>query len=637
MRQEQIKEILEKIGNAKIAVYGDFCLDAYWLMDPDGSEVSVETGLKAEAVAEHHYSPGGAGNIVSNLAALHPAGIKVIGVVGNDIHGRELSAQLEALGADTSSLIIQDQAFSTYTYTKKYYGEREEPRIDFGLKNRRSHETDRTLLDHIGSALENYDALIFNQQVTGSITNPEFIDEANALFEKYSDKIVVMDSRHFNARFKQIYRKVNEIELAVLNGLDVKPQDDVSLAEVREYGTTIYQQYEKPVFATCGNRGIVCIDAGGVTEIPGVAIHGKLDTVGAGDTTISALTLCLAAGISPAGSAAFANLAAAVTVQKLFTTGTASGREILELSQVAIYNHRPEMAADRGQAKYLPDTEIELVHEGILNRTGHIKHALFDHDGTISTIRQGWEMVMEPVMIEAIMGEKADKSDPELHKEIREQVLEFIDRSTGIQTILQMEALVEMVERANLVPKEKILDKFGYKKIYNDALMEMVSERLKKLDRGELRVDDFTMSGSVEFLKSLKAKGMTLYLASGTDKDDVINEANILGYAELFDGGIYGSENDIKKYSKRMIINKIIKENRLQGNELVVFGDGPVEIRECVKSEGISVGVASDEIARSGLNEEKRTRLIKAGADLIVPDFSEAEKLLGLLFAKQTK
>jgi len=634
MKPDRIKEILEKIGNVKIAVYGDFCLDAYWLMDSEGSEVSVETGLKAESVAMHSYSPGGAGNIVANLAALKPAEIKVIGVTGNDIYGRELSSQLQALGADTESLIIQKEVFQTYTYTKKIYGEREDPRIDFGLKNRRSSETDEALLGHIESALMNYDALIFNQQVTGSITNQEFIDQVNSLFEKFNDKIVVLDSRHFNARFKNIHRKVNEIEIAVLNGLDVKPQDDVSISEVRKYGTEVFNQFEKPVFVTCGSRGIVSIDTEGITEIPGILLTGKLDTVGAGDTTISALTLCMAAGISPAESAAFANLAAAVTVQKLFTTGAASGEEILQLNEEAIYNHKPELAANMSQAKYHRDSEIELVDGDILSRTGHIKHALFDHDGTISTLRQGWESVMEPMMIKAILGDKFEKTDKKLRQQIREQVLEYIDRSTGLQTILQMEILVEMVDAANIVPKEKILDKFGYKKIYNDALMEVVSKRLEKLGSGQLSVDDYTMKGSIGFLKTLKERGIKLYLASGTDKQDVIDEATIMGYAQLFNGGIYGSENDIKKYSKKMIIKKIMLENNLQGNELAVFGDGPVEIRECVNSNGIAIGVASDEIARSGLHNEKRTRLIRSGAGIIVPDFSQSEKLLNLLFNK---
>ena len=83
-----------------------------------------------------------------------------------------------------------------------------------------------------------------------------------------------------------------------------------------------------------------------------------------------------------------------------------------------------------------------------------------------------------------------------------------------------------------------------------------------------------------------------------------------------------------------MIINKIIKENNLKGNELVVFGDGPVEIKECIKARGIAIGVASDEVRRFGLNREKRTRLIKSGAQIIIPDFSQSDKLMGLLFNK---
>ena len=243
-------------------------------------------------------------------------------------------------------------------------------------------------------------------------------------------------------------------------------------------------------------------------------------------------------------------------------------------------------------------------------------------------------MIMEPVMIKAIMGEKYETADNKLYQEVRKQVLRFIDMSTGIQTILQMEGLVEMVDEFNIVPKAEILNKFGYKKIYNDALMEIVSRKLEKLGTGQLNTDDFTLKGSTGFLKALKEKGVKLYLASGTDKADVINEAQILGYAGLFDGGIYGSENDIKKYSKKMIINKIIKENNLKGNELVVFGDGPVEIKECIKSDGIAIGVASDEIRRFGLNQEKRTRLIKSGARIIIPDFSQTDKLLDLLINK---
>ena len=126
MDQQRVKEILEKIKSAKIAVYGDYCLDAYWMLEPGGSEVSLETGLQARAVGRQRYSLGGAANIVANLAALKPAAIKVIGVVGDDIFGRELARQLEGLAVDITTLIVQEGDFDTVTFGKPYLAEQEQ-------------------------------------------------------------------------------------------------------------------------------------------------------------------------------------------------------------------------------------------------------------------------------------------------------------------------------------------------------------------------------------------------------------------------------------------------------------------------------------------------------------------------------
>ena len=626
-----IPEILEKIKEVKIAVYGDFCLDAYWIMDPAGSELSVETGLQAESVTSQKYSPGGAGNVVANVAALKPKAINVIGVIGDDIHGRELSRQLQQLGADTSNLTIQKENFETYTYTKKILEGNEQPRIDFGLNNVRTIATDDEIIKNIRFALENYDVLIFNQQVQGSLNNQSFIDGVNKLFEEFDDKIVILDSRHYNGEFRNIYRKVNETEAGVLTGHEYSPRDFIPFIDIKKYGTKIYQQYNKPTFVSCGARGILTFDNSGISEVPGIQLAKKLDTVGAGDTTISALALCLAAGIKPADAAVFANFAAAVTVQKLYTTGTASAKEIIAVSQNTDFNYKPELAEDIRQAEYLPDTEFEICNKSVLSKLGNIKHAIFDHDGTISTLREGWEKIMEPVMIKAVLGDKYKTADKSLYNTVRKRVLNFIDISTGIQTIVQMEGLVQLVDEFDIVPKEKILDKFAYKKIYNDALMVMVNKRIEKLEKGELSVDDYMVKGALNFLELLKEKGIKLYLASGTDRDDVVNEAEVMGYAHLFEGEIHGAVGDISKYSKRMVIDKIISDNKLNGNELLVTGDGPVEIKECHRFGGIALGIASDEIRRYDLNEEKRTRLIKAGADVIISDFSQANKLIKLL------
>ncbi|MCG8306402.1 MAG: PfkB family carbohydrate kinase [Cytophagales bacterium] len=635
MDQLRVKEILKKIKSSKIAVYGDFCVDAYWIMDSRGSEVSIETGLQAESVGSHYYSPGGAANIVANLSALHPAKIEAIAVVGDDIYGRELTAQLKGLHADTSSLVIQKENFNTYTYLKKYRGDIEDPRNDFGVYNVRSEATDKQILANIREALTECDVMIFNQQVPGSLRNRFFIDEANKIFKAYDDKIIIVDSRHYNDQFKNIYRKTNDIEIAALCGESVNPSESIPYSDIKKYGTLEFSRTGKPVIVTCGSRGVLVFDEEGIHEIPGIQLTSKLDTVGAGDTGISAVALCLAAGLSPSESAAFGNYASAVTVQKLFTTGTANAEEILEISRDPNFVYQADLAENIRGASYLPDTEIELCDLTAMNQLGDIKHAVFDHDGTISTLRQGWEEIMEPVMIKAILGNKYNSVDQAGYNEVVKQVKEYINKTTGIQTIFQMEGLVKMVDEFGYVPKHEILDKFEYKRIYNEALMEMVNKRLRKLKAGELDVFDFMLKGAFKFLTELKKRGVTMYLASGTDVEDVINEASLLGYADMFDGGIYGAMRDVTKFSKKMIMEKIIRENKLKGNELAVFGDGPVEIRACRRFDGIATGITSNEIRRYGMDVEKRSRLVKAGAHFLISDFSQYQKLTNLLFEEK--
>lgn len=331
MKIKQVKEILEKIKRVKIAVYGDFCLDAYWFLDPRGGEISAETGLHSQAIKKHYYTLGGASNVVANLAALEPSKIQVIGVIGDDIFGGELIRQIRLLGVDFDSLVVQKENFDTVTFSKIILDGKEQPRIDFGFFNKRSKLTDDTIISSLIDALQTFDAVIFNQQVPGSLNNDRFIHEVNLLFEQFQDRIVLLDSRHYGDRFKKIYRKTNEIEAARLNKVAVKLLDRINLADTKNHARKLYEDSGKPVFITRGAKGILVVSDNDIQEIPGIKLDKQLDPVGAGDTVVSALVLCLGAGVNPFEAAEFANLAAAVTVQKLFMTGTASGKEILDL------------------------------------------------------------------------------------------------------------------------------------------------------------------------------------------------------------------------------------------------------------------------------------------------------------------
>lgn len=276
--------------------------------------------------------------------------------------------------------------------------------------------------------------------------------------------------------------------------------------------------------------------------------------------------------------------------------------------------------------KTLAGTAIRIINDSI--DRGHIKHAIFDFDGTVSILREGWEKIMEPVMIESICGDHPPT------EEIIASVRKYIDETTGIQTIYQMQGLVELIKKFGLVPEHRILDAWGYKEIYNDRLMVPVQRRIAEIHTGQKTVLDYTLRGALDFCKELHDRGVVMYLASGTDQEDVRNEAAQVTAAQYFMGGIWGAIRNLEEYSKDKVIKDILRRHNLHGTELVVFGDGPVEIRNAKENGAIAVGVASDEVRGHGWNESKIRRLANAGCDILIADFSESDALLQYLFAE---
>lgn len=271
---------------------------------------------------------------------------------------------------------------------------------------------------------------------------------------------------------------------------------------------------------------------------------------------------------------------------------------------------------------FFDNTAIEIHREV---QTGNIRHVVFDFDGTISLIRDGWQNVMVPMMVELL---QTETGTTETQSELEALVVEFVDRLTGKQTIYQMIQLGEEIEKRGGTPQEPL----AYKDEYNRRLLPVVEERIAGLAAGTLPAEPLRVPKSLEFLQSLREMGIHCYLASGTDVEFVKNEAALLGVAPYFDGGIFGALREYKKFSKAMVIQKIITDFQLSGSELLIIGDGYVEIENAKAVGAIAVGVASVEANRYNMNADKRERLIRAGADIIIPDFREGAQLLSYLF-----
>ncbi len=632
MGKKQLQKILNDISSVKIAVLGDFCCDAYWFIDEAMSEISVETNQATRPVRQQRYSLGGAGNVTNNLAAIGIKEIRAFGVIGTDPFGAEMKRIMTATGIDPTNLLVQEEEWYTHTYAKPYIDDFELNRVDFGNYNVLSKATADRLIDSLVREIPKVDLVIINQQVPSGIHTEYFRKRLVEVIQSFPKKSFIVDSRNFNNFYDGAIRKMNDTEAARLCGLDKKPDEVVLYSEVVTSAKTLYEKFGKPLFITRGSKGSLTIDANGISEVPGLMIISKVDTVGAGDSYLAGAAGALAAGYSMQEAAQLGALVAGVTVQKLFQCGTATPEEILYIGENSDFIYHHELAEEIRMAKYMEETEIEIVEPSILSRDIRPKYAIFDHDGTISTLREGWEEIMNPMMIKAILGKNYKDADDALYHKVSVRVADFIDKTTGIQTLVQMQGLIALVKEFGCVPENEILDIFGYKKIYNDELLLMVNEREKKLQRGELALDNFTLKNAVPFLMRLYQAGVKLYLASGTDEEDVKNEARALGYDYLFEGRIYGAVGDINKEAKKIVLDKILDSiGTTESGQIITFGDGPVEIRETHKRNGITVGLASNEQRRYGLNAHKRTRLIKAGADIIISDFSQMEQLLELL------
>ncbi|MCX5659906.1 MAG: PfkB family carbohydrate kinase [Planctomycetota bacterium] len=625
---------LAVLPKARVAVFGDFCVDAYWLIEPDDNEMSIETGLPVRRVRRQRYSLGGAGNVVANLAALGVGAVEAVGLVGEDLFGRQLLDMLGGVGAGTREMLVADSAWQTLVYAKPCIGEAEQNRIDFGAFERLSPRSVERLAEALARAAAASDVVILNQQVPAGMSPFEMIEKINAVVAAHPRCRFIVDSRHRAHLYQGAMLKVNAHEASRLLGEPRALDETVPAEQARELARRLRERTGHDVFVTRGARGILVAHAGGMEEVPGIQILEQTDPVGAGDTVVATLAAVLASGGDAVEAARLANIAASVTVRKLQTTGTATPAEIRAVGPEPDYVYLPELASDPRAARHLPGTEFEVVRP-LPERRGKgevaVRHVVFDHDGTLSTLREGWERIMEPMMLRAILGPRHDDADLGLYEKAQEVVRGFIDRTTGVQTLVQMRGLVELVRQFGCVPTDQVLDMHAYKGLYNEALMAMVRQRIAKLERGGLQPSDFQIKNARLLLERLHAKGVKLYLASGTDQGDVEAEARAMGYAGLFEGRIFGAVGKVDVEAKKVVMDRIIEEHRLEGAAMATFGDGPVEMRETHKRGGMAIGVASDEIRGFGFNPAKRSRLIAAGADLIVPDYSQLDSLLGLL------
>jgi bifunctional ADP-heptose synthase (sugar kinase/adenylyltransferase) len=329
---DRLQQIVSRFPECRIAVLGDFFLDKYLDTDPELAEISVETGKTAHQVVGVRRSPGAAGTIVNNLAALAAGKLHALGITGDDGEGFELRRCLRDLGCRTEGLVILPERF-TPTYLKPrdsrtagLSGEYE--RYDTKNRQAMSRDAQNEVLARLDTLLPQVDAVAIQDQVEEEdcgIITASVRERLAELGHRHPKIVFFADSRSHIGLFRNVMIKVNAREAVrqIFKPGEGDPVDEAVLQAM----AGLRKRTRRPVFVTAGPRGIWVSDPE-PSLVRGVRVPEPTDPTGAGDSATAGAVLALCAGANAAEAALVANLVASVTVQQLGTTGTARPGEL---------------------------------------------------------------------------------------------------------------------------------------------------------------------------------------------------------------------------------------------------------------------------------------------------------------------
>lgn len=327
LTREELKRRLEAVDGAKICLIGDFCLDIYWHADMRLSELSRETPHYPLPIVEERFSPGGAGNVACNIAALRPGSLRVVGAAGTDWRGDLLLRALAEHGIGVDGIVRRD-GIVTNTYIKPVRRgisdvAYEDPRLDFENRAPLPEDCERAVLDALERAAADADVICVSDQMRFGCVTPAVRERLCRYGEE--GRTVVVDSRDRMAQYRCAVVKPNEVEASRAFG-DGSAMDMDGLSEL---AAKISLRNNRLALVTLGAQGCFAAENGAVTRCPACAVEPPIDFCGAGDTFLSGFASLLAGGAPPLQAVQGANLCSAVTIRKIGTTGTATREEVL--------------------------------------------------------------------------------------------------------------------------------------------------------------------------------------------------------------------------------------------------------------------------------------------------------------------
>ena len=303
--------LCDRLGQARVLVVGDAMLDRF--VRGKVERISPEAPIPVLSVTEENDMPGGAGNVVRNLAALGVAA-GFVAATGDDAPGQALAELLAAAPGVTARLVVEPGRPTTLK-TRFIAGHNHLLRTDRETLAPIAPATAQALLAHLEALAPDYPVFMVSDYGKGVLT-PEVLAGTMALAKALGARVVVDPKGADFSRYRGAsVITPNRAELAAATGMRLTDEASYVTAARR----VIDACGADAVCVTRSEEGLSIFSADGSARHIRAESADVFDVSGAGDTLAAILCAGLSLGAPLSLCARLANIGAGVVIRKVGT------------------------------------------------------------------------------------------------------------------------------------------------------------------------------------------------------------------------------------------------------------------------------------------------------------------------------
>lgn len=308
--------LVENLNAARVLCVGDVILDHFHYGRVE--RISPEAPIPVLKLERQDTMLGGAGNVVRNLLGLK-AGVRFVGVVGNDHDGREVERLLAGHGIGDAPLI--DHGRRRTSSKSRYLADGQQMlRTDRETVFPLDGEIRDRLIAAAVAAMAECNVMILSDYRKGVLSR-KVIEALIAAAGKSKIRVIVDPKGSDYSRYRGAgVLTPNRHELHDATGLPVDTDADIAAAG----GKLISDHQIGAVLVTRSRDGMTIVTGDGEPRHLGAEAKEVFDVSGAGDTVVAALAAALSAGAGLEQAARLANVAAGIVVGKVGTAAAAA-------------------------------------------------------------------------------------------------------------------------------------------------------------------------------------------------------------------------------------------------------------------------------------------------------------------------